>query len=501
MSTTLTLLQELRTHAGPRTTRGLSDDVVGRFDATDPALGRAVREAVILQRELLRAGSPLPALPEPEACAAAQEGFVNFYAAHAVNPYVALAAHGPWIVTLHGAVLHDSGGYGMLGFGHHPDAVVAALGRPWVVANIMTPSPTHRHFVDALRAELGHTRPGGCPFDRFLCVNSGSEAVTVGMRLADARARRLTDPGGRHEGAAVRVLALEGGFHGRTDRPAHASDSTRSSYAAHLRTFRDDPEPLITVPPNDLEALRRAFAEAEADGVYIELVLLEPVMGEGQPGVALSRAFYDEARRLTRAHGSLLLIDSIQAGLRTHGTLSIVDYPGFTDAEPPDLETWSKAINAAQYPLSVLGLTSEAAAEYATGIYGNTMTANPRALEVALAVLRELTPEVRANIVARGAELLEGLRALQRELPDVVTDVTGTGLLVAAHLDPAVAPVLGFDGVERACRARGLGVIHGGRNAIRLTPHFRITSDEVQLVLRELTAALRERRSAASAAK
>ena len=39
-----------------------------------------------------------------------------------------LAALGPWIVTSHGAVLHDSGGYGMLGLGHAPDAVVAAIG-------------------------------------------------------------------------------------------------------------------------------------------------------------------------------------------------------------------------------------------------------------------------------------------------------------------------------------------------------------------------------------
>ncbi|MCB9663334.1 MAG: aminotransferase class III-fold pyridoxal phosphate-dependent enzyme [Alphaproteobacteria bacterium] len=493
MSSTLTLLHELRAHAGPRTTQGLDDATVARFDDLDPKLGLAVREAVVLQRSLRAEGSPLVALPEDEACAAAQEGFVNFYAPDAVNPYVALAARGPWLVTLHGAVVHDSGGYGMLGFGHHPDDVADTLARPWVVANVMTPSPSHRRFVDALRAELGHTRAGGCPFDRFLCVNSGSEAVTVGMRIADRRAKRLTDPGGPHEGARVRVLAMEGGFHGRTDRPAHASASTRPSYLAHLRSFRDDPDPLVTVPMNDVEALRAAFAQAEADGTYLELVMLEPVMGEGRPGVAVSRAFYDEARRLTRAHGSLLLVDSIQAGLRAHGVLSIVDYPGFADAEPPDLETWSKAINAAQYPLSVLGMSAEAAAEYVTGIYGNTMTANPRGLEVGIAVLDRLTPALRAHIVQAGTWLREALEALQAELPELVTGVTGTGLLVAAHLDPEKAPVLGEHGVERACRVRGLGVIHGGRNAIRLTPHFAIGREEIALVVQELGAVLRER--------
>ena len=43
-----------------------------------------------------------------------QTGYVNFYNPDALMPYVPLAAKGPWIVTLHGAVIHDSGGYGEL---------------------------------------------------------------------------------------------------------------------------------------------------------------------------------------------------------------------------------------------------------------------------------------------------------------------------------------------------------------------------------------------------
>ena len=33
------------------------------------------------------------------------------------------------------------------------------------------------------------------------------------------------------------------------------------------------------------------------------------------------------------------LIDSIQAALRAHGTLSFVDYPGYETLDPPDMET------------------------------------------------------------------------------------------------------------------------------------------------------------------
>ena len=190
------------------------------------------------------------------------------------------------------------------------------------------------------------------------------------------------------------------------------------------------------------------------------------------------------SRRLTREHGSLLLVDSIQAGIRGQGTLSVIDYDGFQDCEAPDLETWSKALNAGQYPLSVLGMNAHAASLYITGIYGNTMTTNPRALETATAVLDTITPELRENIRSRGIEMVEKMTALQTEFPSSILKVQGTGLLCSMELEPSRLPVIGFDAVEPWCRRRGLGVIHGGKNALRFTPHFNITSDEIDLILK-----------------
>ena len=210
---------------------------------------------------------------------------------------------------------------------------------------------------------------------------------------------------------------------------------------------------------------------------------IEPVQGDGNPGQCVDRDFYDEARRLTNENGSMLIVDSIQAGIRGQGTLSVVDYEGFQDAEAPDLETWSKALNAGQYPLSVLGLNERAAELYVVGIYGNTMTTNPRALETAVAVLEQITPELRQNIRDRGKEFVEKLNALAEELPGTITKVQGTGLLISAELEPSLMQVVGFDDVEVWCRKQGLGVIHGGINALRYTPHFNITTEEVDLVI------------------
>lgn len=476
------MLDELRSYGGARQTVGLSSERLAPFWGVDQSLRAAVEQAVSEHRRLRDGWGALLRGDEADLVVSLQQDYVNFYKPETVNPYVALAAKGPWLVTSHGAVLYDTGGYGMLGMGHAPSPVLSAMAEPWVMANVMTPSVSHRRMGLALRAELGHARGSDVPpFSKFVAMNSGSEAVTVASRIADVNARQLTGPGGRHAGREIYFLALEGAFHGRTDRPAQFSDSSLPTYRKHLASFTER-QNLLTVPPNDIDALRAVFRYAEQHKIFIELMSMEPVMGEGRPGRAISRAFYDEARRLTLAHGSLLLVDSIQAGLRATGCLSIVDYPGFEDCEPPDMETWSKALNAGQYPLSVLGLSARAAALYVTGIYGNTMTTNPRALEVASAVLGTLTPALRQNIRDRGAELVDRLKGLAEEFPGMVTLVEGTGLLLCAELAPQY-PVVGFGGVETWCRKHGLGVIHGGKNALRFTPHFNITSAEVDVLI------------------
>jgi acetylornithine/succinyldiaminopimelate/putrescine aminotransferase len=268
------------------------------------------------------------------------------------------------------------------------------------------------------------------------------------------------------------------------------SDSTRSAYRKHLASFRGQ-DPLWTVMPNDIDALREVFARAERERVFIEAFFMEPVMGEGNPGLALTPEFYAEARRLTREHGGLMLVDSIQAGLRATGALSIVDYPGFEDLDAPDMETYSKALNAGQFPLSVLAMTESAAGLYRKGIYGNTMTSNPRALETAGAVLAAVTPDLRANIRDRGAEFIERFSALAAELDGAITAVQGTGLLLSVELADDYK-CYGADSIEEWLRCHGIGVIHGGRNSLRFTPHFAITSEEIGLVVDAVGRALRE---------
>ena len=115
MADVIAILEQMRASSGHAETIGLSNDVILDFASRDNTLVQAIEEAGIRQGEFT---SELLMMAEHDLVSHLQEDFVNFYAPATINPYVAVAARGPWIVTSHGAVVHDNGGYGMLGGGH-----------------------------------------------------------------------------------------------------------------------------------------------------------------------------------------------------------------------------------------------------------------------------------------------------------------------------------------------------------------------------------------------
>jgi hypothetical protein len=153
----------------------------------------------------------------------------------ALMPYVPVAARGPWIITMHGAVVHDNGGYGdgrasscshfqqfvipapgMLGFGHNAEFLESAVCSPQCMANIMTPSFSQHSFFEEFVKHVGFTRKSGNPYSRVFAMNSGSEAVELSARLTDTHAKLMTDAGAVHEGRRSTMIVLEGSFYGRT---------------------------------------------------------------------------------------------------------------------------------------------------------------------------------------------------------------------------------------------------------------------------------------------
>ena len=71
------------------------------------------------------------------------------------------------------------------------------------------------------------------------------------------------------------------------------------------------------------------------------------------------------------------------------------------------------------------------------------------------------------------------------ELEGAITNVEGTGLLFSCELDPRFK-AYGTDSLEEFMRMKGIGVVHGGENSLRFTPHFQVTSEEVDLIINQV---------------
>ena len=105
MADVMAMLSQMRSASGDMDTIGLPDHVILEFASLDDKLVQAVQEAAEKQSQY---PSEHLMMNEKDLVTILQEDYVNFYAPATVNPYVALAGRGPWIVTSHGAVLHLS---------------------------------------------------------------------------------------------------------------------------------------------------------------------------------------------------------------------------------------------------------------------------------------------------------------------------------------------------------------------------------------------------------
>ena len=397
-----------------------------------------------------------------------QKGYLNFYGSKITSPYIPLAASGPWIITNENTIVYDVGGYGMLGFGHNDKNALCIMSKPQTMANIMTPSYSQQKFYDLFQKETNYK------YSKIVCLNSGSEANTFAYRIANA-----------HKKLNPVVVCLEDSFHGRTEAPSLLSNSCMSVYRKYLWDYKNHKmstnlynKSIYTVKPNSIKSLEDTFRKIKERKEYPELTIFEPVMGEGKPGLSITPDFYKRMRELTKKSGGILLADSVQSGFRCKGELSITNYPNFTELDPPDMESFSKALNGGQYPFSVVAMNDKSVHNYREGLYGNTMSSNPRALDLAANIIEKMTPRVKKNIVDQGNYFYMMLCNLCKK-HEIIKDVGGTGLLLSLFLDKK--KIKNLD-AEMGLRLRGLNVIHGGSNSLRFTPWFLISRIEIDMI-------------------
>ena len=355
---------------------------------------------------------------------------------------VLVRGEGPYVWDADGKRYLDLlAGIAVNALGHaHPTltaAIAAQLGTLGHVSNFFA-TPTQVALAERLLA-LAEAGPDA----RVFLTNSDTEANEAAFKIA------------RRTGRA-RILALEGGFHGRT-----MGALALTSKAAYREPFEPLPGGVEFLPAGDLGALEAAL------GDDVAALVLEVVQGEA--GVRpLPPGYLRAARELTAAHGALLVIDEVQTGMgRTGSWFAHLD-PTLGGPVVPDVVTLAKGLGGGFPVGAVLALTGAAAGLLGPGQHGTTFGGNPVAAAAGLATIGVIE---RDGILGHVRSLGERWRRDLAASP-VVSEVRGAGLLIALELTVPAARVADL------ALAAGFIVNPVTPTALRLAPPLILTAEQ-----------------------
>ncbi len=310
------------------------------------------------------------------------------------TPHFMAKGDGPYVFDVDGNRFLDfTASWGPLILGHsHPkikDAIINAVEQGTTFG-----TPTER---ENLLAQMVIDAVPSIEKVRF--VNSGTEATMSAVRLARGYTNRDL------------IIKFEGCYHGH-------GDFFLSNAGSGLATF-DQPsspgipkavvESTITVPYNDLNAVRDAFKANPKD---IAAIILEPIAGN-MGVVSPSDGFLLGLRDLTTEFGAVLIFDEVITGFRVaHGGAQ----ERFNVL--PDLTTLGKIIGGG-LPVGAYGGKAEIMAHISPegSVYqAGTLSGNPISMAGGIATLKELnTDGLYEELEEMGSYFADGLRQVAAE--------------------------------------------------------------------------------------
>lgn len=322
--------------------------------------------------------------------------------------------YGSKIVDLDGNEYIDYiGSWGPLILGHaHPEVMEAVVRTAEKGTSFGVPTE-----LETVMAELVCERVPSIEMVRM--VNSGTEATMSALRLARGYTGRNV------------IMKFEGCYHGHAD-----SLLIKAGSGVATLGLPDSPgvphqvaQHTVTVPYNDLEAVRHVF---ERIGEDIAAVIVEPVAGN-MGVVPPEPGFLQGLRDVTREYGSLLIFDEVMTGFRVHLNCAQGLY-GVT----PDLTCLGKVIGGG-LPVGAYGGRREIMEMIAPEgpIYqAGTLSGNPLAMAAGIATLQVLgKPGVYEELERKSARLEEGFRANAVEV-GIEATINRVGSMICPFFTP-----------------------------------------------------------------
>ncbi|MFC5338447.1 aminotransferase [Leucobacter denitrificans] len=375
------------------------------------------------------------------------------------------------------------------GLGHGHPGVADAVNRQIRLLN------TNSRFLYRELAEYSERLlallPEGSELDTVLLVNSGSEAVDLALRVAQAATGRRT------------VVALREAYHGWT----MASDAVTTSAYDNPNALASRPDWIhIADVPNrfrgtyrgdaaDLSVGAKYAADLGSDldtlaakGRDVAGFICESVLGNAG-GVMLPDGYLTDVYARVRAAGGLCIADEVQVGFGRMGS----SFWGFEQSGVmPDIITIAKPMGNG-FPIGGV-ITSKRIADALSdqGQFFSSAGGNPLSCMVGIAVLDAMEEEkLQENAQVVGAKLIAGFTALAEKY-EIIGPIHGEGLYLGVELvrDRETMEPAKEEAAAICERLKDLGVVvlttSERSNVLKVKPPLCLTAESADFVVEQL---------------
>ncbi len=331
---------------------------------------------------------------------------VRAFAGVGGEPVFFKSASGAWLEAEDGRRFIDYiGSWGPMILGHaHPAVLEAVTSTAKNGLSFGAPCVLETRIAEKICALVPS-------IERLRMVSSGTEATMSAIRLA----RGFT---GRDK-----IIKFEGCYHGHSD-----SLLIKAGSGALTLGVPSSPgvpaalaEHTITLPFNDADAARSAFAEL---GEKVACVIVEPIAGNMNM-VPPEPGFHETLREECSNAGALLIFDEVMTGFRVArgGAQALIDVT-------PDLTTLGKVVGGGM-PAAAFGGRADVMASIAPDgpVYqAGTLSGNPVAMAAGLATLEQIeAPGFYRSLGEMTRKLTDGLvdAAAESDIPMSVEQAGG----------------------------------------------------------------------------